>query len=101
MPKMTMTIPYQISEDEALTRIKGMINEMKDQHGDKVSNLQENWQGNTGTFSLTAQGFKTGGTLTVEPKQIVLNGDIPWAAKPFQGMIEATIRERVDRLLAP
>jgi hypothetical protein len=98
---MTMKIPYQISEDEALQRIKGMINELKQQHGNQVSNLKEDWQGNTGTFSLTAQGFNTGGTLTVEPNQVVLNGDIPWAAKPFQGMIEATIRERVDRLLAP
>lgn len=101
MPKMTMKIPYQISEEEALTRIKGMINDLKQQHGNQVSNLKEDWQGNTGTFSLTAQGFNTCGTLTVEPRQVVLNGDIPWAAKPFQGMIEATIRERVDRLLAP
>lgn len=101
MPKMSMTIPYQLDQQEALGRLKGMIEGLKQQHGDMVSNLKEEWNGNTGTFSMRAQGFNVGGTLNVEPNQVVLNGDIPWAAKPFQGTIEATIRERVERLLTP
>lgn len=101
MPKMTITVPHQLGEQEALNRIQGMLNDMKQQHGNQIQDLQEQWNGNKGTFSFKAQGFKLAGTLDVEPSQIIMSGDLPWAAKPFQGTIEATIRERAERLLAP
>ena len=41
------------------------------------------------------------GTLQITESELKVNGDLPWAAKPFQGTIEATIRERAERLLAP
>ena len=52
MPKMSMTIPNSLGQDEARSRVQGMISNMKDQYGDRVSDLREEWNGDTGSFSL-------------------------------------------------
>ena len=101
MPKMKMTIPHTLGQDEARQRVQGMISNMKEQYGDKVSDLEEEWSGDTGRFSLKAMGMNLKGTLEITDNSLEVDGDLPWAAKPFQGTIEATIRERAERLLAP
>jgi putative polyhydroxyalkanoate system protein len=101
MPKMSMQIPHTLGQDEARQRIEGMISTLKDQYGDKISDLHEEWTGDTGKFSAKAMGFNLKGTLKVTDNELMVDGDLPWAAKPFQGTIEATIRERAERLLAP
>ncbi len=101
MPKMSMEIPHSLPQEEARSRIQGMIGTVKEQYGDQISDLREEWNGDTGTFSFRAMGFKLAGTLKVTDNAVLVNGDIPWAAKPFQGTIEATIRERAERLLRP
>jgi hypothetical protein len=99
MPKMSMQIPHSLSSEEAKGRVQGMISSLKDQYGDKISDLNEEWSGDTGRFSLRAMGYKLAGTLQVTENDVRVDGDLPWAAKPFQGTIEATIRERAERLL--
>src|SRR5690606_28720635 len=47
MPKMKMTIPHTLGQDEARQRVQGMISNMKEQYGDKVSDLEEEWSGDT------------------------------------------------------
>ncbi|HEV2128862.1 MAG TPA: polyhydroxyalkanoic acid system family protein [Thermomicrobiales bacterium] len=101
MPKMSMQIPHSLSKEEAQSRVQGMITNLKEQYGDRISDLNEEWHGDTGQFSFRAMGYKLAGTLQVTESDVRVNGDIPWAAKPFQGTIEATIRERTERLLRP
>lgn len=101
MPKMSMHIPHSLGQEEARQRIQGMISTLKDQYGSQITDLSEQWDGDTGTFSLKAMGFSLKGTLQVTGNEVKVDGDLPWAAKPFQGTIEATIRERAERLLAP
>jgi len=100
MPKSTVTVPHELGKDEALTRIKGILVQAKAQYGDRITNLQENWTDDGGTFSFQAMGFKIAGALAVSDSDVAITGDYPWAAKPFQGTIEATLRERAERLLA-
>jgi len=100
MPKSTVTVGHELGKDEALTRIKGLLDHVKQQYGDRITNLEENWMDDGGSFSFQAMGFKMAGTLAVSDTDVAITGDYPWAAKPFQGTIEATLRERAERLLA-
>ncbi|MGD0264868.1 MAG: polyhydroxyalkanoic acid system family protein [Candidatus Methylomirabilota bacterium] len=100
MPKLDMTVPHRLSQDEALRRIQGMRGEVKTQFAGKISNLHEDWSGSSGTFSFSAMGFPVSGTLAVRPSQVELSVDLPLAAAFFKGKIEATIRERAEALLA-
>ncbi len=99
MPKMAMTIPHTLGTEEALKRIQGMLEELKREHGDRVTDLREDWKGERGEFSLKAMGFSVSGALEVLAAEVRVSGELPWSAKPFQGRIESLIRERAERLL--
>jgi len=99
MPKLNMTVAHKLSQDEALLRIKGLLGEVKTEFAGKISNLKEDWSGNRGTFSFSAMGFGVSGVLTVHESRVELAGNLPFAALPFKGKVEATIRERAEKLL--
>lgn len=100
MPKTDITVPHSLGKEEALTRLHGMLASVKENYGSQVSDLQENWTDNGGTFSFKAMGFKISGALTVADDEVRVDAEFPWAAKPFQSTIETAIRERAERLLA-
>ena len=99
MPKSTINVPHQLGKDMALTRIKDILVQAKAQYGDKISDLQEDWTNEGGSFSFRAMGFKISGSMTVTDSNVEILGDYPFAALPFKGTIEATLRERAERLL--
>ena len=100
MPKSTINVPHRLGKDEALTRIKGILVQAKAQYGDKITDLHEEWTGDGGVFSFKAMGFRISGDLSVSDANVEIKGDYPFAALPFKGTIEATLRERAERLLA-
>lgn len=100
MPKTTLSLPQSLGKDEALNRLHGMLESVKENYGSQVSDLQENWTDDGGTFSFKAMGFKISGELIVSETDVRIDAEFPWAAKPFQSTIETAIRERAERLLA-
>lgn len=100
MPKTNVTVDHNLGREEAMQRLQGMLASVKENYGDQVSDLEEHWTDKGGTFSFKAMGFKISGDLTVTDSAVSIDADFPWAAKPFQGTIETTIRERAARLLA-
>ena len=99
MPKSTINVPHELGKDDALARIKDILVQSKAQYGDKISDLQESWTDDGGTFSFKAMGFKISGAMTVTDSHVEIVGDYPFAALPFKGSIESTLRERAERLL--
>ncbi|MBA2574769.1 MAG: polyhydroxyalkanoic acid system family protein [Nocardioidaceae bacterium] len=100
MPKSTVTVPHTLGKEEALNRLTGLLSQAKAQYGDRITDVHENWTESGGTFSFKAMNFTICGSLDVTDTDVEINGEYPWAAKPFQGTIEATLRERAERLLA-
>ncbi|MEO7531034.1 MAG: polyhydroxyalkanoic acid system family protein [Sediminibacterium sp.] len=99
MAHFDMSIPHQLTQEEALKKIQGLLSEAKKDHGDKISNLQENWNDNVGAFSFTIMGFDISGTLTVKPSTIDLEAELPFAASLFKGKIKDLISEKAGELL--
>lgn len=101
MPSMTITVPHQLSQAEALGRIQRLLSDVRNDYGDRVTDLQETWHETGGEFSFRAMGFNISGKLDVRPDKVELKGNYPLAAMPFKSKIESTIRERAEQLLAP
>lgn len=100
MPKMNVTVPHQLGTEEAMRRIQNLLTDMKRDHADQISDLQENWTDHGGTFSLKAMGFSLKGSMDVTPDSVSVEGDLPFAAVPFRGKIESMLKERAAELLA-
>ncbi|MDD5152633.1 MAG: polyhydroxyalkanoic acid system family protein [Candidatus Pacebacteria bacterium] len=99
MSRLNIVIAHQLSQEEALKRIKGLLGDVKVQYADKISNLQEEWEDNIGKFSFSAMGFSVSGTLTVRPNEVELDGNLPFAASFFKGKITSIITEKAEELL--
>ena len=100
MPSMTIVIPHQLTPEEAMSRIQNLLGEVKNDYGDRVSDLRETWTDTGGEFSFKAMGFSVSGTLRVKPGEVEMKGNYPLAAIPLKGKIESMIRDRATKLLA-
>jgi putative polyhydroxyalkanoic acid system protein len=100
MPTLEMTINHNLPQQEALQRIKKLLSETKRDHGDKIQDLKETWNGNEGNFSFKAQGFDISGTLSVEASSVELKAKIPFAVSLFKGQITKAINEKATQLLS-
>ena len=100
MSSIDVTVPHHLSQPEAMSRIQGLIANVKAEHGDRISDLHEEWVENVGSYRFTAMGFSVSGTITVMPDSVRLTGTLPFAASFFKNTIESTIRDRASDLLA-
>jgi hypothetical protein len=100
MATLEMSIPHRLPREEALKRIKTLLSETRKDHGDKISDLTEEWNGDTGHFSFNAKGFDISGTLAVTDSAVEVHGKIPIAVSLFKGTITKMINEKASELLS-
>ena len=100
MPRITLEVPHSLGLEEATRRLKDKFAAAKAEHGDRVSNLREEWRDHTLSFALQAMGMGVSGTVAVEPDQVKLDAELPFAAAFFKGAIEQRLRQEVAVLLA-
>jgi hypothetical protein len=99
MPSLKMTVPHQLGQEEAVTRLKGFLDRVKQRYQNQVSDLEETWLENVLDFAFKTYGFHIKGRMVVEPEDVKFDGQIPFAAMMFKGKIEQTIRDEMNRVL--
>lgn len=100
MPKLEISVPHKLSQDEALDRIKRFVASAKVQYSSKTGDVEESWNGYVGSFSGKAGPSVVSGTLTVNPSSVVLNFALPFIAMLAKGQIESGVREQLSKILA-
>lgn len=97
---MKITVNHALSKGDAFSRIKNLLAEIKEEHGDKVTDIEEEWSDYSGQFSWKILGSRVNAHLLVENDHVVFKGKLPLAALPFKGLVEDTIRKKADKLLS-
>lgn len=100
MAKLDITIPHQLSSQEALTRVKGLLQQLQQEQKDTIRNVSERWLGNEGEFSFSAKGFDLAGKIRVEDNAVKIDGELPFALSFFKGAISKVIKEKAGELLS-
>jgi hypothetical protein len=100
MASLKMNIPHHLPQQEALTRIKQMLGKLQQEQKDKISNIKEEWQGDTGNFEFSAQGFELSGIITVNLHSIDIDATLPFAVSLFKGKIKELIESKTKELLS-
>jgi hypothetical protein len=94
MSDLNVKIPHNLDRESATAKAKNIISGLKGQYSGYVKNVDEKWNGNTGTFSFDVMGSSVEGQIIVEDKEIVVTGGLPFMAMPFKGKIEDTIKSK-------
>lgn len=100
MANLSMNIPHKLTKEEALGRIKSLLGKLSAEHAGTISDVKEDWVDNQGNFSFTAKGFDLAGTIQVNPSDVQIDAQLPFAVSLFSGAIKNIIRENADKLLA-
>ena len=100
MASLKMNIPHQLEQQEALQRVKGLLGKLRQDQKDEISNLHEDWQGDTGKFKFTARGFDISGVINVQPGQVNIDANLPFAVALFKGKIKQVIDTNARALLS-
>lgn len=99
MPSMNLEVPHSLAQEEAVERMKSLLDKIHDKYGDQIKDIEQSWQGSTLSFSFKTFGFKIGGTVEVQDEVIKFTGSLPIAAMAFRGKIESSIRGELEKCL--
>lgn len=97
---MQVTVPHALPPDEAKRRLDKFAENLKQQFPNDAGHITQTWNGATCTVSGKIKGFSIGCALHVNEKDVTAKGDIPFLARPFQGIIENAIRDGLEKALA-
>lgn len=100
MAKLSLNIPHELPKEEALKRIKGLLQKLKTEQGDMISDVKEEWNNDKGDFSFTAKGFDLSGGIQVTDTGIDIDAKLPFAVSLFSDKIKKVITEQATGLLA-
>jgi hypothetical protein len=100
MANLDIAIPHNLPQQEALTRIQGLLGQLRKEQAGTISDVNETWNGNEGDFSFSAKGFDLSGKITVEENKVSINSQLPFALSFFKGKISQVIREKAGELLS-
>jgi len=99
MPSVNIVVDHSLNRDDAKERIKKLFDKLKEDFQDKISDVHEIWNETHSDFSFKIMGLVMKGRLSVSNSDVRLNGQIPFTALPFKGLIENTIRKEAVKLL--
>ena len=89
---MTMDAALQLSDQ----LLPGFI----EKAGDNVSNMQQQWDGNVLHFAFHTYGMNIKGTFLVTDDEIIIESELPFMARPFEGRVRSAIEQQLDILLS-
>lgn len=100
MPKINLSVPHNLGQDEAKKRISGLMAQTRSQFAGSVTDVTETWNNYTNSFSFRVMGFSISGKLDVQPTQVQIEISLPLAALPFKSRVEKDILTHSRSLLA-
>ena len=100
MPAFNIEVPHQLGQQEAVDRLRGFFQKVREKFQSQVTNLEEDWDDNQLSFSFKTYGFAIKGTGTVLVENVQFTGELPFAAVAFRGKIEQSIREELVKELS-
>jgi putative polyhydroxyalkanoate system protein len=99
MPNLTVSVPHQLTKDEAKHRIDDGLTELRGQYGGLLDHMEGRWQGDRLQFTARAAGSTVSGHLDVQDHAVLVEVALPWFLSMFAGNVQQTIESDTRRLL--
>jgi hypothetical protein len=95
-----VSVPHHLSQEDAMKRIKSLVNELKTRFGGQVSDVHEEWTENSCKFSMKLKMFRLAGSIVVEPKVVVIKGTMPTGTGRYENKAKTLIQDQAQKLLS-
>lgn len=99
MPKLNVQVPHELGAPQAAERLRNALAEALPSAGDKVTDLRAEWRVHQCDFQCRVMGLAVRGRVVVTEITAEVAADLPLAAWPLLGRIEADAKERLRRIL--
>ena len=97
---MKIAIPHHTTKEAARKKLQSLSERLLREHGERLENVDQQWNGDQLLVNFKARGFNVKGTVEVTDSEIILDGKLPLIAKPFESRIKSTI-EREAKSVFP
>ena len=84
---MQFRFDHDTTREKARAKIESLLKDVQSRYGSYVSDVEQSWSGDILDFSFRVKGMKAKGTVEVTDREIILTGDLPLMAKPFESKI--------------
>ena len=98
MPKIELRHKTSLSVSEIKEKAEKLINDALEEFKDKISDVHQEWRGNTLIFSFRAMGFSVSGQATAYDNLITIKAKLPFAAGMFKGKIRDKLNKKAEEL---
>ena len=95
-----VVVPHSLPAEEAQRRVQNLLQDLRKIYAHTVSDVQEEWKGNTCTFSMKMFVFKIQGQIVVGAQAVEVRGKMPLGTGKYEDRIKTLIRQRAEGLLA-
>ena len=96
---MQVIVNHSLQKAEAKQRLDKFADNLKQQFPNDAGHITQTWDGDTCTVAGKVRGFALDCKLHVANENVTAKGDLPFFAKPFQGMIETAVRDGIEKAL--
>lgn len=97
MPKVSVSVPHAYSPDDVVERATPIVEKIVDDF--QGSDLELEWTGHQAEFSFKSLAFQIKGDVDVQPDQITVTVDLPFAAMIFKDKVEKALNKNLRRAL--
>ena len=98
MPKIELQHRTNLSTSEIKEKAEKLIQNALNEFRDKISDIHQEWRGNTLFFSFKAMGFSISGEAIASDNLITVKAKLPLAAGMFKGKIRDKFSEKAREL---
>ena|SRR5688572_15188243 len=95
---MRIAIPHHTTKSKARATIESKVTALLSQLGGKVDDLEQQWVGDTLEFTGKARGFSVEGSVEITDDEVIVNGKLPFMAKPFEPKIREAVKKEAETL---
>ena len=96
---MKIEVPHQHTKEEAQTRIRHLLQNLKEKYSDKIKNVEESWSDDRGTFSLAVGPFSTSGSIAVKDALVEIDLTVRFIAGMYKNQIRSLIESQAKEVL--
>lgn len=96
---LVVSIPHQLGRAEAKRRLETGIGQIRHMFGDKLTALEDRWNGDHLDFHVKALGQAVSGGLDVKETHVDLEVHLPWVLAVFAHKAKSLIEKQGTLML--